>query len=131
MNAAGSSINADAIGTQLDETPCPEHGADSLVARIAGQQSRPVDVQVLDDLLRAARFYCDREGVESRSNYANDMLERGEKCIAAVAELIEAASKFRAAQKAVEAGATLRKYRRRDSAGVALDAALANVGSAS
>ena len=46
-----------------------------------------VDVQALDDLLRAARFYCDREGCDNRSNYATDMLERGEKSIAAVSEL--------------------------------------------
>jgi len=32
MNAAAPTINADAIGAVLDETPCPEHGADRLVA---------------------------------------------------------------------------------------------------
>lgn len=52
--------------------------------------SGPVDVLVLNDLLRAATLYCDREGFENRSNYASGVLERGEKCIAAVGELIEA-----------------------------------------
>jgi hypothetical protein len=52
-----------------------------------------VDVVVLNDLLRAATFYCDREGVENRSKYASDMLVRGEECIAAVADLIEGAKR--------------------------------------
>lgn len=44
MNAAVATIDADAIGRQLDETPCPEHGADRLVKQIADKQSGPVDV---------------------------------------------------------------------------------------
>lgn len=50
MNAAaGSSIDVDALGAQLDDMPCPEHGADRLVAKLAEQQSRSAGVLAVLD----------------------------------------------------------------------------------
>jgi len=79
MNAAaGSSINADAIGTVLDETPCPEHGADKVVARIAEQQSgqrsnydklrAAIEVKA-SELASEIRFINGRDGVKSTAAY--------------------------------------------------------------
>lgn len=48
----------------------------------------PQVLAVLDDLRRAARFYCDRDGVENRSPYAAKMLADGDSAITAVAALI-------------------------------------------
>lgn len=78
MNAAVPMIDIDAIGAVLDETPCPEHGADELVKRIAGQQAgqrsnydklrAAVEVKATE-LADEIRFINGREGVKSSAAY--------------------------------------------------------------
>lgn len=68
----------DAIGTQLDETPCPEHGADKFVGRIAGQQAgqrsnydklrAAIEVKATE-LADEIRFINGRDGVKSTAAY--------------------------------------------------------------
>jgi hypothetical protein len=125
MNAAaGSSINADAIGTVLDETPCPEHGADKVVARIAEQQSGPVDV--------LAEMQSDIDALEQRVLAGEFTLSRGYDKVNrlrglrdAMAELIEAG---RSMSKYIGSGLPVAECFVRKAR---LDIALANVGSAS
>lgn len=59
-------------------------------------ETQKVDVlAVMDDLHRGCRMYCDSEGRENRSNYADDLLvRRYDEARAAVAELIAKAEYF-------------------------------------